>query len=204
MSRRGKPRRSSPSLRTRRDATDRPAPGEPGRARVSNQNNNNKKEKQQPKACLFPTPPPKKKLPAYQTKTRAYCVVLRRSPPARDGAVGAERRKTPLSHGDQWRRRVACNARADWMKASAGDKTRIATGCAAGAIPKTYVSSRLQTAWTFSRVFLHNGAGPAAVHIIARDYLPLVTHTSRELRLTGSLKCETQQNAAMLLKHFAV
>lgn len=34
----------------------------------------------------------------------------------------------------------------------------------------------------------HNGACPAAVHIIACDYLPLMTHTTWELRLTGSLK----------------
>lgn len=46
------------------------------------------------------------------------------------------------------------------------------------------MSSRLQTAWTFSRVFLHNGACPAAVHTIACDYLPLMTHTTWELRLT--------------------
>lgn len=60
------------------------------------------------------------------------------------------------------------------------------------------MSSRLQTAWTFSRVFLHNGACPAAVHIIACDYLPLMTHTTWELRLTGSLKCSLGNTAKML------
>lgn len=70
---------------------------------------------------------------------------------------------------------VVWNDRCDWLRGQ-GD-------------PKTYMSSRLQTAWTFSRVFLHNGACPAAVHIIACDYLHLMTHTTWELRLTGSLKC---------------
>lgn len=57
------------------------------------------------------------------------------------------------------------------------------------------MSSRLQTAWTFSRVFLHNGACPAAVDIIACDYLPLMSHTTLELRLTGSLKCSLRTAA---------
>lgn len=65
------------------------------------------------------------------------------------------------------------------------------------------MSSRLQTAWTFSRVFLHNGACPAAVHIIACDYLPLMTHTTWELRVTESLKYsleKKQQNGCSTVR----
>lgn len=90
---------------------------------------------------------------------------------------------------------MCCNINADWAIESTGLVSAILIGCAARAIPKTYMSSRLQTAWTFSRVFHHNGACPAAVHIIACDYLPLMTHTTWEPRHAGSLKYEIQRDA---------
>lgn len=115
------------------------------------------------------------------------------------------RKKTPLSHVNQWRQRSHCNVRGDWTNGAPAYRSSGAIGYGARAIPKTYMSSRLQTAWTFRRVFLHNGACPSAGHIIACDYLPLMTHTTWELRFTGSLKYEIQKKKhdAVLLKHFA-
>ena len=90
---------------------------------------------------------------------------------------------------------MRCNLNADWATESTGLVPAYLIGCATRAIPKTYMSSRLQTAWTFSRVFHHNRACPAAVHIIACDYLPLMTHTTWKRRHAGSLKYEIQQDA---------
>lgn len=90
---------------------------------------------------------------------------------------------------------MCCNLNADWATECKGLVPAYLIGCAARAIPKTYMSSRLQTSWTFSRVFHHNGACPAAVHIIACDYLPLMTHTTWEPRHAGSLKSEILKDA---------
>lgn len=115
----------------------------------------------------------------------------------------------PLSHHDQWRRGFACKTDADCSSAPALDEPCSPIGLAGtGAIPEPEMNSRfffLQAAaavWTFSRVFLHNGACPAAVHIIACDYLP--SHDSSYLGAETCREFELKQEniPTLLCKRF--
>lgn len=117
----------------------------------------------------------------------------------------------PLSHHDQWRRGCVCKADADCASAPALDEPCSPIGPAGtGAIPwardeQSLFFFFLQAAaavWTFSRVFLHNGACPAAVHIIACDYLPSWLILLGSWDLPGVFELKQENIPTLLCKRF--
>lgn len=63
-------------------------------------------------------------------------MLLKRTPPAWDGAVGASKKKTPLPGLDQWREGIVCNLNVDWTTPFGQYKTTLMIGCVARAIPR--------------------------------------------------------------------
>lgn len=107
----------------------------------------------------------------------------------------SERKKRPpCPTTDQCRRGFVCKTNADCASAPALNERSVAIGRAAqgrslSSRRAVSATAAAAAAWTFSRVFLRSGACPAAVHIIACDYLPshdssyLGAETCREFQL---------------------